>query len=149
VRILSGHQIPLLSQQQQLRLEQLARDVEAHLKLVGLPVNWQGNSAIRPIPKIAGVRIFYDPSADSSGGVYVKWRVSSEILRDAMTQGPDSHPAVIGGISMDVMLDALGRLLSSAGWAIQRMNTGVHESSIKVVGMASNEWDAIGEIQAT
>jgi hypothetical protein len=137
---LSDHpHIQLLSHERQLSLEKLARDVEAHLKLVGLPVNWQGNSAMQPIPKTAGVRVFYDPSADSSGGVYVKWRVSSEILKAAIREGPGSGPAVIGGASMDVMLDALGRLLDSGGWIIDKVNTGVHESSIKVAGISPNE----------
>lgn len=129
----------MVSPEQQLRLEELARDVEARLKLAGLPVNWQGNSAAQPIPKAAGVRVFYDPSADSSGGVYVKWRVSPEILKAAMTEGPDSKPAVIGGLSMDVMLDALERLLDSGGWITDRVNTGVHESSIKVAGTAPGQ----------
>ena len=40
---------------------------------------------------------------------------------------------------MDVMLDALARLLEAAGWVIDRVNTGVHESSIKIIGISSNE----------
>jgi hypothetical protein len=134
---LSDHpDIRLLPQDQQDALERLARKAEAHFRLVGLPVNWQGNSAVQPVPKIPGVRIFYDPSADSSGGVYIKWRVSSEIFQSAITEGPDSETAVLGGVSMNVMLDALEKLLSSAGWIIDRVDTGVHESSIKVVEAA-------------
>ena len=128
--------IRLLSREQQDALERLARKAEAHLQLVGLTVNWQGNSASQPIPKVPGVRVFYDPSADSSGGVYVKWRVSSEVFQSALTEGPDSEMAVLGGASMNVMLDALGKLLQSAGWIIDRVNTGVHQSSIKVVEAA-------------
>jgi hypothetical protein len=37
------------------------------------------------------------------------------------------------------MLDALGLLWGSAGWLIDRENAGVHESSIKVVGMPPEE----------
>lgn len=126
--------VSFISKEEQEALEVISRKVEADIRLAGLPVNYQGNYNQNPRPKEPGVRVFYDPVADGGAGVYVSWRVSSGLMRSAALEGIGSRPVHVGGSWLAIMLDALQQLLGAAGWEVDAVNTGVHESSLRIVG---------------
>jgi hypothetical protein len=137
--------IVFVSEDKQLEMEQMARRVESDLLKVGLAVNWQGNSARGNLPRSPGVRVFYDPIVGAPAGVYVKWRFTTSLLEAAMTAGPESRLVHTAGAWLDVMTGTLERLLTAAGWEVDSVNVGVHESSIRIMRAPSNPFDIIND----
>jgi hypothetical protein len=114
-------------------MEEMAKKVESELILTGLPIHFRGNSMNTASKKAAGVVVYFDPSCDSSGGVFVTWKLPPGFLQALITAGQGSGVAAAGGAALRVMLDALEKLLVAFGWGTDRQHVGVHESSIKVL----------------
>lgn len=122
-----------LSPEEQDALVEASRKVEHQLVLAGLPVHWKGNSQANTDPSPPGATVFYDPARGPSSGLFVTWRSAPELGAAAIKGGPDSPEAVLGGAWLRVMLEALGGVLTVAGWEVDSVNVGVHGSSIKIV----------------
>ncbi|MER8183397.1 hypothetical protein [Kitasatospora sp. NPDC094015] len=124
--------------------EELARRaaaVESDLRFVGLPVLQRGDSWAGGDRGSATFDIFYDPSDDESGGVFVSWRSSKEI-KELIVNSPQlavERAIPLGSITLEAMTDAVERILVRAGWVVDRTLIGVHESAIKIRGKAPTE----------
>jgi hypothetical protein len=121
----------------------MARRVESDLVKVGFAVNWEGNSQLEKLPQFPGVRVFYDPIVDSPAGVYVEWMMQHDFLGAAVAAGPESPMLHVAAAWLEVMLGTLERLLMAAGWEVDAVNVGVHESSIKIIRSTSSPFDAL------
>lgn len=122
-----------VSLEEQIALESMARRVEADLNMVGIPVQWTGNSADGIVSSRPGAAVFFEPVVDAPPGVYIRWELPEEMFEIILSAGPESTAATVGGMAIDVMLDALGKILASMGWRVDKNNIGVHESCIKII----------------
>jgi hypothetical protein len=122
-----------LGPEEQSKLARLAADVESDLRLVGMPVISGGNCFDGLSVSSGGALVFFDPSRGESGGVYVSWRSSPDLMRIAVSpSGIESRVLSLGGAALESMTNALERILSAGGWRVDSVNVGVHESSIRV-----------------
>jgi hypothetical protein len=123
-----------VSQEEEATLIQLAAEVESDLRYVGLPVVNGGDCTAGRHVGSSTFIVFYDPSSDESGGVFVEWSLSPEI-KGAIVASPGlaaKRAIPLGSISLEVMTDAADRILATAGWGTDQEAVGVHESSIRV-----------------
>ncbi|GAB7183557.1 hypothetical protein ATKI12_3388 [Kitasatospora sp. Ki12] len=122
-------------------LEQLAAEVEADLRYVGLPVLSTGDCWTGGNVGSSTFIVFYDPSKDESGGVFVRWALSDEV-KNTIVFSPElaaERAIPLGSITLETMTDAVGRILAVAGWVVDRTLIGVHESAIKIQQKAPTE----------
>lgn len=115
-------------------LAQLAVAVETDLRFVGLPVLQTGDCWNGENVDSSTFIVFYDPSINESGGVFVTWSPSKE-LKQLVISSPSlamERAVPLGGIALEAMLVAAEQILSAAGWNTDRSAVGVHESSIKL-----------------
>jgi hypothetical protein len=114
--------------------EELARRVAADLSGSGLPVLLAGDCQDGMGGEGAGVVIFYDPVVSVPSGVYVKWQLPSEFLYGAVSSGENSKMLAIAAGWLEVMIETLERMLKIAGWGVDAIDVGVHESSMRITG---------------
>ncbi|GAA1075053.1 hypothetical protein GCM10009665_79660 [Kitasatospora nipponensis] len=110
--------------------------VEADLRFVGLPVVRGGDSRAGKTIGSSTFVVYYDASADSSGGVFVTWEPSRE-LKDLIVAPPQLAPQraiPLGSTALEAMTVAVEQVLTAAGWATEQTDVGVHESSVKILG---------------
>ncbi|GAA1180750.1 hypothetical protein F4556_006238 [Kitasatospora gansuensis] len=110
--------------------------VEADLRFVGLPVVRGGDSRAGKTIGSSTFVVYYDASADSSGGVFVTWEPSRE-LKDLIVASPQlalQRAIPLGSTALEAMTVAVEQVLTAAGWATEQTDVGVHESSVKILG---------------
>ncbi|MFF7635155.1 hypothetical protein ACFZB9_18665 [Kitasatospora sp. NPDC008050] len=132
-----------VSQEEETALIRLVAEVEADLQYVGLPVVQGGDCTAGRHVSSSSFVVFYDPSSDESGGVFVEWSLSPEI-KGAIVASPGlaiKRAIPLGSVSLEVMTNAADRILAAAGWGTDQEAVGVHESSIRVF----RESDLVGE----
>lgn len=111
-----------------------AAAVESDLRLVGLSVVQGGDCNAGIQARLPGsFLVFYDTVTGDSNGVFVTWNASTD-TENAVLASPSGPQRAIdmSGATLDSMLDAAETILRAGGWHVDRLVTGVHESSIKV-----------------
>jgi hypothetical protein len=131
-------EVAFVARDEQVHLARLARRVASDLAKVGLVINWEGNYADGNVLDRPGVRVFYDPVVGSPAGVYVKWMMPRDFLGAAVAEGPEGPMLHIAAAWLETMMGALERLLVAAGWEVDSVNVGVHETSIRIIRPTSN-----------
>ncbi|MFD8781221.1 hypothetical protein [Kitasatospora sp. NPDC059599] len=122
-------------------LARLAAEVEADLRYVGLPVLSTGDCWTGGNVGSSTFLVFYDPSEDESGGVFVRWALSDEV-KNTIIFSPDlaaERAIPLGSVTLETMTDAVERILFEAGWVVDRTSIGVHESAIRIRRKAPTE----------
>ncbi|GAB3279777.1 hypothetical protein GCM10027589_06540 [Actinocorallia lasiicapitis] len=115
----------------------IADSVSEDLELLGFAVTRQGDCYDGPASNPSGgVHVFYDSLIDS-GGVYVTWKPSRDLVMK-LTSDVDRDPslAFAGGVAMDAIKEALVVSLKSLNWIVDSVNVGPHDSSFKVKSQA-------------
>jgi hypothetical protein len=123
-----------VGQEAEAELARLASEVGADLRFVGLPVHQAGDSWKGRGGQPAVFVIYYDPSREDTGGVYVRWSPSAEI-KELIVSAPElaeQRALPLGTVTLEVMTDAAEAILGTAGWETERAVDGVHETSLKV-----------------
>ncbi|MFF2007096.1 hypothetical protein ACFVYP_39260 [Kitasatospora sp. NPDC058201] len=110
--------------------------VEKDLRFVGLPVIRGGDSWAGATTGASTFVVYYDTSADSSGGVFATWEPSAE-LKELFIDSPQlalQRAIPLGSAALEAMTVALVEVLTAAGWETDRMNVGCHEASVRILG---------------